>query len=524
MTETMAAWSAPECPFKIEYGAHVFEDIRLAVMDAFFSLPRGGAEIGGILLGKPDRARLSITGYAPMECEHAFGPSFVLSPNDHRRLSEMLAAHRRGPGGIVAVGWYHSHTRSEIFLTEIDLEIHQRYFPEPWQVALVLKPHAFQAMRGGFFFREESGSIRTESCYQEFTLGGSTGRQPAGSRDSSPTPSSPPPGRAPAPPPPPPPPVDDRAAARAIARKLLEGEPMFNPPAEPAPPPPMPAPTTRFDEPPRTFVWDPPEVAPAAAARPQPEPEPEPVAEPDPEPQYITEPEPQPEAEVEAEPEPAVPAQLFKAPEFLTTEPKRSRRWLPITIGLLGGLGLGAAAYQTRETWLPKITGSSNSEPGSVSQATGLQSVDLDGQLQIRWDRNSAAVQAAREGILTIQDGGTPLAIELDKEHLQAGSFTYGRQGERVEIALVLHGADGKVTAREASTYLGKLPVRPAPVPDDPQVRKERDELAKQADSLSKDLKEQRARTQKLEKSLEDIKTEVKRDQKRRLENQNPDK
>ena len=36
------------------------------------------------------------------------------------------------------MGWYHSHTRSEIFLSDADLEIHNRYFPEPWQVALVL--------------------------------------------------------------------------------------------------------------------------------------------------------------------------------------------------------------------------------------------------------------------------------------------------------------------------------------------------------------------------------------------------
>src|SRR5438045_3285458 len=180
MNEARAAWSATECPFKIEYAATVLEDIRLAVMDAFFSLPRGGAEIGGILLGKPDRGRLSITAFVPLECEHAFGPSFVLSPNDHRRLSEMLAAHRRGPGGTVAVGWYHSHTRSEIFLTEVDVEIHRRYFPEPWQVALVLKPHAFQPMRAGFFFREESGSIRSESSYREFTLEGATGKRPGG--------------------------------------------------------------------------------------------------------------------------------------------------------------------------------------------------------------------------------------------------------------------------------------------------------------------------------------------------------
>src|SRR5438552_8123363 len=106
--QALATWAVEQCSFTIEYSPRLLDDIRLAVMDAFFSLPRGGAEIGGILLGKPDRGRLSITAFVPLECEHAFGPSFVLSPNDHRRLSEMLAAHRRGPGGTVAVGWYHS--------------------------------------------------------------------------------------------------------------------------------------------------------------------------------------------------------------------------------------------------------------------------------------------------------------------------------------------------------------------------------------------------------------------------------
>ncbi len=523
MSEAMAAWSAPECPFKIEYATEVLEDIRLAVMDAFFSLPRGGAEIGGILLGKPDRGRLTITGYVPLECEHAFGPSFVLSPNDHRRLSETLAAHRRGQGGIVAVGWYHSHTRSEIFLTDVDVEIHERYFPEPWQVALVLKPHAFQPMRGGFFFRGEGGSIRSESSYQEFKLEGATVKRASGPGKPPPAPGDGAP-RAPEPAPPPPvaAPVDDRAAARAVAKKLLERSGVFDAPAEPpqrqpeappfiaTPPPPLPPASTPppplppVAPSPRTFARSLEELARPA----------EPLA---PEQQPAFDP-PAPEAPAEPEHPP------LKAPEFLLTQPKPSRRWLTVAIALVGGLGLGAAAYQTRGMWLPRITALWQSGSAVVSQpaSTGLQTVDLDGQLQIRWDRNSAAVQSAHRAVLTIRDTGTPLAVELDKEHLLTGSFTYGRQGERVDVTLALHGSDGQVTAREASTYLGKLPAR-APA-DDPQVRKERDDLAKKADTLSKDLNAQRARTQKLERSLEDIKTEVRREQRRRMENQVPDK
>jgi hypothetical protein len=79
---TTLTWSVPECPFTIEASARVLDDIRLAVTDAFFSLPRGGAEIGGILLGKFDHGRLVISDYAALDCEHAYGPSFVLSPPD----------------------------------------------------------------------------------------------------------------------------------------------------------------------------------------------------------------------------------------------------------------------------------------------------------------------------------------------------------------------------------------------------------------------------------------------------------
>src|SRR5450759_4608474 len=167
---TTLTWSVPECPFTIESSARVLDDIRLAVTDAFFSLPRGGAEIGGILLGKFDHGRLVIGDYAALDCEHAHGPSFVLSPPDEVRLKEVLSAHANHAGGLRPVGWYHSHTRSEIFLSEADLQIHQRFFPECWQVALVIKPHTFQPARIGFFFRQADGSVHANASYREDSL------------------------------------------------------------------------------------------------------------------------------------------------------------------------------------------------------------------------------------------------------------------------------------------------------------------------------------------------------------------
>jgi proteasome lid subunit RPN8/RPN11 len=165
----LAKWTVPECPFTIEYSPRVFDDIRLAVTDAFFSLPRGGAEIGGLLLGRQEAGRIAILDSMAMECEHAFGPSFVLSERDQAKLAELVAAAGRNPH-VKPLGWWHSHTRSEIFLSDADLQIHNSFFPEPWQVALVLKPHTFQPMRAGFFFREADGSMHATETYREIVL------------------------------------------------------------------------------------------------------------------------------------------------------------------------------------------------------------------------------------------------------------------------------------------------------------------------------------------------------------------
>lgn len=165
----LARWAPPECPFAVEYSPRVLDDIRLAVTDAFFSLPRGGVEIGGLLLGRHDNGRVTILASMPVECEHAFGPSFVFSERDQAKLAELVAAANNNPR-LEPVGWWHSHTRSEIFLSDADRQIHDSFFPEPWQVALVLKPHTFQPMRAGFFFREKDGSIRAEATCQEIAL------------------------------------------------------------------------------------------------------------------------------------------------------------------------------------------------------------------------------------------------------------------------------------------------------------------------------------------------------------------
>ena len=53
--------------------------------------------------------------------------------------------------GLLCLGWFLSHTRTEIALSESDLEIFSTYFPDPWQVTLVVRPGRGGSMRAGFF-------------------------------------------------------------------------------------------------------------------------------------------------------------------------------------------------------------------------------------------------------------------------------------------------------------------------------------------------------------------------------------
>lgn len=167
MDQNASLWRVPECAVAVASSPEVLDEIRLAAVEAFYAFPRGGAEIGGILLGAHDNGTVRIAARRALECEHAFGPSFTLSPKDLARLEALLA--ECGGGELKAVGWYHSHTRSEIFLSPQDLEIHRRYFNEPWQVALVVRPGSMMT-RAGFFGRAADGALRTDASYHEFII------------------------------------------------------------------------------------------------------------------------------------------------------------------------------------------------------------------------------------------------------------------------------------------------------------------------------------------------------------------
>ncbi len=164
------SWEVPQCPFRIEATVGVIDEIRLAVVEGFFSVPRGGVEIGGVLFGDRQAHRIIIRSYRRIECRYESGPSFVLSPADREKLAALLQECAADPAlkGQERLGWFHSHTRSDISLTAADLEIYRDFFPGPQEVALVLKPAQLQPTNAGFFFREPDGTVYSEATYHEF--------------------------------------------------------------------------------------------------------------------------------------------------------------------------------------------------------------------------------------------------------------------------------------------------------------------------------------------------------------------
>jgi len=54
------------------------------------------------------------------------------------------------------VGWYHTHPGLDVFLSDKDLYIHENFFKEPWQIALVVDP---KQDLGGFFTWRKDNTI-----------------------------------------------------------------------------------------------------------------------------------------------------------------------------------------------------------------------------------------------------------------------------------------------------------------------------------------------------------------------------
>jgi proteasome lid subunit RPN8/RPN11 len=116
-------------------------------------------EVGGALAGKW-RADAQ-TGQPFIVIEAALPARHTRQSGSYVTFTQdsLVALHddldERHPGKEL-VGWYHTHPRMGVFLSGYDVWLHQHFFPNPWQVALVIEPYTSQ---GGFFIPHSDGRL-----------------------------------------------------------------------------------------------------------------------------------------------------------------------------------------------------------------------------------------------------------------------------------------------------------------------------------------------------------------------------
>ncbi|HEY6344196.1 MAG TPA: hypothetical protein VIY49_22110 [Bryobacteraceae bacterium] len=157
------SWKVPGVPLVIQCSAEALEDIRSQAWEGLRKLARRGLEIGGVLYGTRRPGTIRIEAVGPIACQHEQGPGFVLSEADRAALREQIENSKNDPELklLIPLGWFVSHTRGGVEITEQDVEIYSTYFPEPWQVTLAVRPR-HGTTSGAFFVRRDGGQAKLE--------------------------------------------------------------------------------------------------------------------------------------------------------------------------------------------------------------------------------------------------------------------------------------------------------------------------------------------------------------------------
>jgi len=173
------SWSAPQVACTIEYPARVMEEIRAYACDSLLQLSHAGREVGGVMFGTQRSGAIRIVTWRPIACDYADGETLRLAQNDRMTLAVQFEAARRNPElkELRPVGWFVSHhlgveqgVEQGVAMNASDVEIYSGFFPESWQVTLVIHPTGEGRAEAGFFVRNADGTVRSESSPKTFLL------------------------------------------------------------------------------------------------------------------------------------------------------------------------------------------------------------------------------------------------------------------------------------------------------------------------------------------------------------------
>ena len=165
-------WDSPGTEFPIRYSLPLLREIDSFVADGYRRIPHGGLEVGGLLYGTMETDGLTLLHYQPIECQHLYGPRFVLSEADVEglRLHVGRPFHHESLGELTLAGWIISRGRGDLKLMEREIELFDELFPSPRQVTMLVKPEKFKPTRYGFLVRPRWSRLIDPVCHESFIL------------------------------------------------------------------------------------------------------------------------------------------------------------------------------------------------------------------------------------------------------------------------------------------------------------------------------------------------------------------
>lgn len=380
------AWEPPGKPVRILIELDLVDQMMTAILDGFGSVPKRGAEIGGVLLGSSRRRpsdghlEVTITSWAQALCTHKYGPSFVLTSEELDGFGSAIQN-----AGSSAVGYFRSHTREGLSPSSEDLEYCHKFFPGPDHVVLLVHPAGMKPSTAGFFYYED-GELQARTTLEfpfrrsELETGEAPQRKPLGERERD---------------------REQRPAAAA-------------PPAQPAPdePAPLPQPPAPRKQHGAEAIAG---IAESVARRTG-----VPLV---------------PASETD-QPHPLLP---YPVPSMPSGRIRKNWVWFPLSfVFLLLGVLLG---FQAALVFTSGKT--STQDPYALSLGVERRGQDLT----VKWDRANAAVRTASKGVLDIRDGRYTKRVELDSSQLQTGSVIYRFSSGDVRFRLEIFPRDRTIIA-----------------------------------------------------------------------------
>ena len=169
--ERFYTWEPEGKSIKVLIDFELVDRLSQDVMRGFGAVPRRGAEVGGVLIGTVEAGEklvVHIQDFETVPCPHKRGPSYLLTEEDEDLYKQAVERLRqRNDRGLHAIGYFRSHTRDGLALSDEDLQFFARYFPDPNAVALLVRPYATRVSMAGLFF-EENGRIEPGQSALEF--------------------------------------------------------------------------------------------------------------------------------------------------------------------------------------------------------------------------------------------------------------------------------------------------------------------------------------------------------------------